>query len=182
MNPTDAVRMRSAIRQAVRAAAEDEPPIGAVIVHEGKIIGRGRNRRERFQDVTRHAEIEAIRQASRRLDSWRLTDCDLYVTLEPCVMCAGAIVQARIRTVVFGAYDPKAGAAGSVIDVFSLRLNHQVEVRGGVLETECALLLKDYFKNRRLRDKAQGTRAQRKQDALRMLRHTRQAESDKKTI
>lgn len=181
MNPTDAVRMKSALRQAIRAAAEDEPPIGAVIVHEGKIIGHGRNRRESFQDVTRHAEIEAIRQASRRLGSWRLTDCDLYVTLEPCLMCAGAIVQARIRTVVFGAYDPKAGAAGSVIDVFSLRLNHQVEVRGGVLETECALLLKDYFKNRRLRDKAQGTRAQRKQDALRMLRHTRQAESDKKT-
>ena len=164
MSRCESAWMKAAIRQAAKAQSEGEPPVGAVIVLNGRIISRGRNRRETCQDVTRHAEIEAIRQACRRLGSWRLDDCVLYVTLEPCVMCAGAIVQARISDVVFGAWDPKAGAAGSVVDIFSLRLNHQVNVRGGVLEEACSDMLKAFFKVRRLLDKAQGSRGQRKQE------------------
>lgn len=167
--------MRAALRQAVRARGEDETPVGAVIVCDGRIIARGRNRRETCQDVTRHAEIEAIRQASRRLGSWRLDCCTLYVTLEPCVMCAGAIVQARIARVVYGAPDPKAGAAGSVVDVFALKMNHQVDVNGGVLEAECAEILKDFFRERRRLDKAAGSRSQRKAEAVARLADPRPA-------
>jgi len=161
--------MHAALRQAERAKAEDETPIGAVIVCESRIVGRGRNRREQCQDVTRHAEIEAIRQACRRLGSWRLDNCTLYVTLEPCVMCAGAIVQARIACVYYGAPDPKAGAAGSVTNVFDLTINHQTDVIGGILRTECSQILKDYFRNRRRQDKAAGSRSQRKSAAIARL-------------
>lgn len=161
--------MRAALRQAEKARNIDETPVGAVIVLDGRIIGRGCNRRETRQDVTRHAEIEAIRQASRRLGSWRLERCVLYVTLEPCVMCAGAIVQARIPLVIYGALDPKAGAAGSVTDVFSLRLNHQAEVISGVLASECSAILKDFFRERRSRDKAEGSRSQRRLNAVARL-------------
>ena len=161
--------MRAALRQAEKARAEDETPVGAVLVLDGLIIGRGRNRREKRQDVTRHAEMEAIRQASRRLGSWRLDGAVLYVTLEPCVMCAGAIVQARIARVVFGAWDPKAGAAGSVTDIFSLKLNHRSDVVSGVLEAQCSEILKLFFQERRKLDKAAGTRSQRKSQAVAKL-------------
>lgn len=158
--------MRAALRQAEKAKAEDETPVGAVLVLDGLIIGRGRNRREKRQDVTLHAELEAIRQASRRLGSWRLDGAVLYVTLEPCVMCAGAIVQARIARVVFGAWDPKAGAAGSVTDIFSLKLNHRSEIVSGVLASECSEILKSFFQERRKLDKAAGSRSQRKSQAV----------------
>ena len=159
--------MKAALRQAERAGRDGEPPVGAVIVRDGRIVGRGYNQREKRQDVTRHAELSAIRQASRRLGSWRLEGCTLYVTLEPCVMCAGAIVQARISQVVFGAADPKAGACGSVTDIFSLHLNHQVEVQGGVLAENCSNILKAFFQERRRLDKAAGSRSDRRAAAIR---------------
>ena len=159
--------MKAALRQALRAGRDGETPVGAVIVRDGRIIGRGYNQREKRQDVTRHAELSAIRQASRRLGSWRLEGCVLYVTLEPCVMCAGAIVQARISQVVFGATDPKAGAGGSVTDVFALPLNHRVLLQGGVLAKECSNILKEFFQERRRLDKAAGSRAARRAAAIR---------------
>ncbi|MDW7656341.1 MAG: tRNA adenosine(34) deaminase TadA [Bacillota bacterium] len=158
--------MRLAINQAKKADRADEVPVGAVVVRDGVILGRGFNRRESRQDVTLHAELVAIRQACRRLNSWRLDDCDLYVTLEPCIMCAGAIVQARIRTLYYGAADPKAGACGSITDVFSLRQNHQVDVRSGLLASECSALLKGFFRRRRALDKASGTKGERKRQAM----------------
>ncbi len=161
--------MRAALRQAEKACAEDETPVGAVIVHEGRIIGRGRNRREQSQDVTRHAEIEAIRQACRHFGSWRLDGCTLYVTLEPCVMCAGAIVQSRIARVFYGANDPKAGAAGSVTNIFDLSINHQTAIIGGLLHAECSKILKDFFRRRREQDKAAGSRSRRKALAVARL-------------
>lgn len=168
--------MRAALRQAALARDEDETPVGAVLVCDGCIIARGRNRRENSQDVTRHAEIEAIRQACRKLGSWRLDDCTLFVTLEPCVMCAGAIVQSRIARVVYGASDPKAGAAGSVTDIFQLKMNHRVEVSSGLLADECSEILKDFFRERRLRDKAAGSRGQRKILANASFRYRRKSE------
>jgi tRNA(adenine34) deaminase len=159
--------MRLAINQARKADRADEVPVGAVVVHAGKIIGRGYNRRESRQDVTLHAEMIALRQASRFLKSWRLDGCDLYVTLEPCIMCAGAIVQARIRTLYYGAVDPKAGACGSITDVFSLRQNHKVDVHAGLLAAECSALLRNFFLRRRALDKAAGTKSERRQKAAR---------------
>ncbi|MEA4890900.1 MAG: tRNA adenosine(34) deaminase TadA [Clostridiaceae bacterium] len=157
--------MRLALRQADKALRLEEAPIGALVVQNGKIIGRGYNLRETRQDVVLHAEILAIRQACRKLKSWRLDGCDLYVTLEPCVMCAGAIVQARIHAVYYGAADPKGGACGSVADVFSLPLNHHVEVSGGWLAEDCSSLLSGFFRQRRRLDKAAGSRAQRRNQA-----------------
>jgi tRNA(adenine34) deaminase len=171
--------MRAALRQAERASVEDETPVGAVIVFGGRIVGRGYNRREQCQDVTRHAEIEAIRQACRRLGSWRLDDCTLYVTLEPCVMCAGAIVQARIARVFYGAHDPKAGAAGSVTNIFELKINHQTEVIGGILHAECSQILKNYFRSRRQQDKSAGSRSQRKAAAIARLAEINAASQDR---
>ena len=128
------------------AAAHGDVPVGAVVVREGQSIGEGWNTREAESDPTGHAEIMALRAAAQRLGRWRLDDCDLYVTLEPCTMCAGAIVAARVKRVIFGAWDPKAGAAGSVRDVLrDARLNHQVEVLGGILEPECSALLRQFF-------------------------------------
>ena len=141
--------MRLAIRQARRADRMDEVPVGAVVVHQGVVVGRGHNLRESRQDVTLHAEIMAIRQACRRLGRWRLEGCDLYVTLEPCIMCAGAIIQARIRTLYYGADDPKTGACGSLTDLFSLRHNHRVTVVPGLLAAESSALLKVFFQRRR---------------------------------
>ncbi|MGI6157361.1 MAG: tRNA adenosine(34) deaminase TadA [Saccharofermentanales bacterium] len=141
--------MQEALRLAEAAARAGEAPIGAVIVRHGDIIARARNTRESTQDATGHAEIVAIREASRVLGSWRLIDCDLFVTLEPCLMCAGAIIQARIRRVYFGAHDPKSGMAGSVFDAFALPANHRVEVIGGLLEQPCGDLLRDFFARRR---------------------------------
>jgi len=138
--------MREAIHEARIAADQGETPVGAVIARGGQIIGRGHNRRETDKDPTAHAEMIAIRQASQALGGWRLLGCTLYVTLEPCIMCAGAMVLARLPRVVFGAYDPKAGAAGSVIDVLTANdFNHAVEVTGGILADECATLLKEFF-------------------------------------
>ena len=142
--------MRAALREALAAADADEVPVGCVIVHDGIVIGRGHNQTEGLQDATAHAEIVAIGAASNALESWRLLDCTMYVTLEPCAMCAGAIVLARIPTVVYGTADPKAGAAGSVLDVLAEpRLNHRPVVEGGVLADECAALLREFFAARR---------------------------------
>jgi len=148
--PRDEYFMRLALREAERALEHDDVPIGAVVVHEGEVIGAGRNERELRQDPTAHAEMIALREASRALSSWRLMDAVLYITLEPCAMCAGAIVLARVSRVVFGAADPKAGAAGSVLDVLGEpRLNHRPEVAGGLLADEAAALLQDFFGDRR---------------------------------
>lgn len=141
--------MREALSLAREAAREGEVPVGCVIVKDGEIIGRGRNRREELQRTSSHAEMEAIAQANERLRSWRLDGCTLYVTLEPCPMCAGAIVNARIRRVVFGARDPKAGCFGSVSDFAALPFNHRPEVVGGVLAEACAAELSAFFQRLR---------------------------------
>src|SRR6476661_5199275 len=142
--------MRAAIREALAAADADEVPVGCVIVHDGLIVGRGHNQTEGLQDATAHAEIVAIGAASNALGSWRLSDCTLYVTLEPCAMCAGAIVLARLSRLVVGASDPKAGACGSVLDVIrEPRLNHRVEVTAGVRAEECGALLREFFARKR---------------------------------
>ncbi len=142
--------MRLAVREAERALDHDDVPIGAIVVHEGEVIGQGHNERELRADPTAHAEIIALREASRALRSWRLLDCVLYITLEPCAMCAGAIVLARVPRVVFGTPDPKAGAAGSVLNVLDVpRLNHRPQVQSGLLADECAALLRGFFAPRR---------------------------------
>jgi len=142
--------MRLALREAERALEHDDVPVGAVVVHDGEVAGAAHNERELRQDPTAHAELLAIREASRALGRWRLLDCVLYVTLEPCAMCAGAIVLARVPRVVFGASDPKAGAAGSVLDVLDEpSLNHRPQVEPGLLAEECAALLRDFFGERR---------------------------------
>ena len=144
--------MRQALTQARKAAALGEVPIGCVIVYEGKVIGRGYNRRNTDKSTLSHAEITAIRKASRKLNDWRLEKCRLYVTLEPCQMCAGAIVQARIPAVVIGAMNPKAGCAGSILNLFQMKeFNHRGETVYGVLEKECSELLKDFFAGLRKR-------------------------------
>jgi tRNA(adenine34) deaminase len=146
----DAQYMRLAIAEAQKALGHGDVPVGAVVVHHGEVIGRGHNERERRQDPTAHAETIALQEAARRRKRWRLLDCTLYVTLEPCAMCAGAIVLARVPRVVYGTADPKAGAAGSVLDVLAEpRLNHRPVVDGGVLAAECARLLTDFFSARR---------------------------------
>ena len=148
--PRDEWFMRLALREAERALEHDDVPIGAVIVREGEVIGAAHNERELRQDPTAHAEILALRQASTAVGSWRVLDSVLYVTLEPCAMCAGAIVLARVPRVVYGTVDPKAGAAGSVLDVLGEpRLNHRPEVARGLLREECAALLVDFFSSRR---------------------------------
>lgn len=142
--------MGEAIAEARVAAAHDDVPIGAVVVHEGEVVGRGHNRREVDQDPTAHAEVLALRGASTTLGRWRLDDCTLVVTLEPCTMCAGALVLARLGTLVFGADDPKAGAVGALYDVpRDPRLNHTVEVVRGVEAATCGDLLRDFFRARR---------------------------------
>ena len=149
--------MKEAIRQARKAEAIEEVPIGCVIEREGKIIARGYNRRNIDHSVLKHAEITAIQKACRKLGDWRLEDCTLYVTLEPCQMCAGAIVQARIPRVVIGAMNPKAGSAGSVINLLQMReFNHQADIEKGVMEEDCSALLSHFFAELR-RKKAKGT-------------------------
>jgi len=146
----DAYWMKLALAEASRALKEGEVPVGAVIVQDDKIIGRGRNQVEAFQDPTAHAEMVAITAAADTLQSRRLLDTTLYVTLEPCAMCAGAIVLARIPRVVFGAYDPKAGACGTLLNILAdTRLNHQSEVIGGVLADQCGYILSDFFQQLR---------------------------------
>lgn len=147
--------MQEAIYAAKEAELIDEVPIGAIIVHNGQIIGKGYNTRETSLDPTAHAEMIAIRQASMTLGAWRLLDCTLYVTLEPCPMCAGAIVQARLPKVVFGTADPKAGCAGTLMNLLQeQRFNHQVEVVEGVLQTECSELLSSFFRKLRKQSKS----------------------------
>jgi tRNA(adenine34) deaminase len=148
--PRDEYYMRLAIREAERALEHDDVPVGAVVVHGGEVAGAGHNEREVRQDPTAHAEMLAMREAARHLGSWRLLDTVLYVTLEPCAMCSGAVVLARVPRLVYGTIDPKAGAAGSVLDVLAEpRLNHRPEVAGGLLAAECAALLTAFFGSRR---------------------------------
>src|SRR6516165_7085915 len=148
--PREEYFMRLALREAVRASEHDDVPIGAVIVRGGEVIGSGHNERELRADPTAHAEMIALREAARTLGSWRVLESVMYVTLEPCAMCAGAIVLARLPRVVFGASDPKAGAGGSVLDVLAEpRLNHRPQVEAGLLAEECADLLRGFFAPRR---------------------------------
>src|ERR671910_3092527 len=148
--PRDELFMRLAIREAGRALEHDDVPVGAVVVSGGEVIGAGHNERELRQDPTAHAELLALREAARHLGSWRILESVLYVTLEPCAMCAGAIVLARVPRVVYGTTDPKAGAAGSVLDVLGEpRLNHRPRVEGGLLAAESAALLEAFFLSRR---------------------------------
>lgn len=141
--------MIEALKLAKLSFDENEVPVGAVIVKDGKIIGRGRNRREQLKNALSHAEIEAINDACKTLNSWRLENCDLYVTLEPCPMCAGAIINARINKVIYGVKDEKQGAVSSVISTFDLEFNHRPKVKFGVLEKECSDLLTSFFKTLR---------------------------------
>jgi tRNA(adenine34) deaminase len=148
--PRDEYFMRLALREATRALEHDDVPIGAVIVRDGEVIGSGCNERELRADPTAHAEMIALREAARSLGSWRVLDAVMYVTLEPCAMCAGAIVLARVPRVLYGATDPKAGAAGSVLDVLGeARLNHRPQVEGGLLAADSAELLQTFFASRR---------------------------------
>ena len=142
--------MDQALELAKEAAAEGEVPVGCVIVRNGEIVGRGRNRRETAKTALGHAEIEAIAEANRNLGGWRLWECTLYVTLEPCPMCAGAIINARIPRVVYGASDAKCGAAGSVCSLFSMAFNHHPQVEAGILEEDCAALLTEFFQKLRI--------------------------------
>ena len=153
LNP-DEKYMKDAIRQAKKAYDLEETPIGCVLVHEGKVIARGYNKRNKKKNTLAHAEMIVIDKASRVLGDWRLEECTMYVTLEPCPMCAGAIVQARIPKVVIGSTNPKAGCAGSVINLLDMAgFNHQVEVVQWVLEEECSQLMRDFFKELRLKRK-----------------------------
>lgn len=144
---TDREIMNVALSLADEAAKEDEVPVGAVIVKDGEIISTGRNRREKGKNALYHAEIEAINSACEKLGGWRLWQCELFVTLEPCPMCSGAIINSRIRKVTFGAYDKKAGCCGSVTNIFDFPFNHKPEIVGGFMEKECAEKLSLFFKN-----------------------------------
>ena len=156
--------MKEALRQARKAYALMEVPIGCVIVYEGKIIARGYNRRNTDQNTTSHAEINAIRRASKKLGDWRLEGCTIYITLEPCQMCAGAIVQSRITRAVIGSMNPKAGCAGSVLNLLEMQeFNHQVEVERGVLQEECSAMLSGFF--RELREKKKREKEKEKENS-----------------
>jgi len=139
--------MKEALKEAEKAYKKEEIPVGAVIVKDGKIIARAHNLKEIKKDCLQHAEIRAIKKASKKLNSWRLLDCEMYTTLEPCPMCAGAIIQSRIKKVYIGAMDEKTGAAGSVLNLFKdYKFNHNVELENGILEDQCKKILKDFFK------------------------------------
>ena len=148
--------MKQALKEARKAYDKAEIPVGAVIVKNGKIIARGYNLKETDKKATSHAEIIAINKASKKLDNWRLIDCDMYVTLEPCTMCIGAIMSSRIRKIYIGTMDEKAGACGSVLNVLDYKFNHEVEAEFGILKNECEYILKDFFKM--LREKNGGTK------------------------
>ena len=157
---TDVRYMAEAMKEARKAFRKRETPIGCVIVRDGKIIARGRNRRDRSGNVLAHAEIEAIRKACKKLKDWRLEGCTMYVTLEPCQMCAGALVQSRIDRVVIGCMNPKAGCAGSVLNLLEMEgFNHQVEVTRGVLQQECSEMISDFFRTLRTQKKLSGGRS-----------------------
>ncbi|MBR4209649.1 MAG: tRNA adenosine(34) deaminase TadA [Lachnospiraceae bacterium] len=161
----DELFMKEALRQAKKAYKLGETPIGCVIVCGDEVIARGYNRRKTDQNTLSHAEMTAIKRASKRLGDWRLEGCTMYVTLEPCQMCAGALVQARIDRVVMGCMNPKAGCAGSILDLFHMQeFNHQVETEKGVLGEECSLLLKDFFRELRIRVKEEKLAARQGQE------------------
>ena len=145
----DILFMREALRCAELSAKNGEVPVGAVIVKDEQVLSRGYNRREQVKNALCHAELEAIAQACRALGGWRLWQCTIYITLEPCPMCAGAIINARLKRVVFGAYDKKAGSCGSVVNLFDLPYNHKPKLTGGVLEPECSAVLRSFFKELR---------------------------------
>ncbi|MBE5925387.1 MAG: nucleoside deaminase [Lachnospiraceae bacterium] len=146
--------MKEALKQAKKARDIEEVPIGCVIVYQDKIIGRGYNRRRVDKNTLSHAELNAIKKASKKMGDWRLDDCEMYVTLEPCQMCAGAIVQSRIKKVYIGCMNPKAGCAGSILNLLQVeKFNHQVEIIKGILEEECSSIMKEFFKNLRLKGK-----------------------------
>lgn len=145
----DEIFMKEALRLATEAAAEGEVPVGAVVVIDGKIVGRGRNRREKDKNALAHAELEAINEACRTLGGWRLWQCDMYVTLEPCPMCTGAIINSRIKRLVYGASDYKAGSCGSVVNLFDLPYNHKPEIVADFMKEECSTILTDFFKKLR---------------------------------
>ena len=150
--------MGAAFREAEAALDEGEVPVGCVIVHDGRIIGRGHNQRETLNDPTAHAEMIAITQAAAALESWRLLNCTMYVTLEPCAMCAGALVLSRLPRVVYGASDPRAGACGTLMDIVrDPRLNHRVEVHSAVMGDRCAAILKDFFRAKRRKPSGDGS-------------------------
>jgi len=154
LNHPDDEFMREALKEAHKAARKGEVPVGAIVVKDGKIIGRGHNLTEKKQSALTHAELMAISQATKKLKSWRLVDCDLYVTLEPCTMCAGAIVLSRVRNLVYGTTDPKAGAVHSTAKVTeNEKLNHRVKISSGVLKEECSSVLTDFFKEMRRKAK-----------------------------
>ena len=162
--------MKEALKQAKKAYVLGEVPIGCVIVYEDKIIARGYNRRNTDKNTLAHAEITAINRASKKMGDWRLEDCTLYVTLEPCQMCSGAIVQSRITNVVMGCMNPKAGCGGSILNILEMpEFNHQVNVTRGVLEEECSQILQDFFKELRIRNK--------EEKALRKAREEKEANS-----
>ena len=139
--------MKEAIKQSKKAYDKEEIPVGAVIVKDGKIIARGYNKKEEKKDTTQHAEIIAIQKASRKIGAWRLQDCEMYVTLEPCAMCTGALIQARLKRVYIGTMDPKTGACGSVLNLLEdYKFNHKVEVETNIMQKECEKILKDFFK------------------------------------
>lgn len=147
--------MKLALLEAEKAAKKDEVPIGCVIVKNDKVISHGHNLREKKNDVTSHAEIEAIRKASKKLNDWQLIDCDLYVTIEPCIMCMGAIIQSHIKNVYYGSEDPKGGGVISSINVLEAKnLNHYPNIEGGILKEECSLIVKNYFKDKRSKKRA----------------------------
>src|SRR4029434_9992394 len=148
--PGDETFMREALRQAQKAYAADEVPVGAVVARAGRVIGRAYNHVELLKDATAHAEMLALPQSEAAVGDWRLTDCDLYVTKEPCAMCAGALVHARIHRIIFGCADAGEGAAGSIINLLQLpSLNHQCDITSGVLQNECSVILQDFFRKRR---------------------------------
>ena len=153
--------MKEALKEAQKAKDKLEVPVGCVIVKDGKIIARAHNQKETRKDTTKHAEILAIEKASKKLEAWRLIDCEMYVTLEPCSMCAGAIINSRIKKVYIGTMDEKTGAAGSVLNLFEdYTFNHKVEVETGIMQEECEKILKDFFKELRKLKKAQNSKAE----------------------
>lgn len=145
----DTYYIKEALKEAKKAYSIGEIPVGCVIVYNDKIIARGYNKREKNQQAIDHAEIMAIRKASKKIGSWRLDDCKMYITLEPCVMCSGAIIQSRIKEVIYGAYDYRFGCHKSITNIFDLKFNHTVNIKGGVLEEECSNIIKKFFQELR---------------------------------
>ncbi len=145
----DSYYMKEALKEAKKAFIIHEVPVGCVIVHNDKIIGRGYNKREKLESSIAHAEIIAMQKACKKLNSWRLEDCTMYITLEPCCMCSGAIIQSRIKKVIYGAYDHRFGAHKGIVHLFDVKFNHQVDISGGFFEEECSSLLKEFFKKLR---------------------------------